>query len=405
MSVRPLTTVERTRFGWIEQGPPARVMAALEAARPGSSKFVGGCVRDSLVGVAPKDVDVATILTPDAVIAALGAAGLGAAPTGLAHGTVTAICDHVGLEVTTLRADVATDGRRATVAFTDDWRTDAFRRDFTINALYLSSGFDLFDYAQGADDLAAGRVRFIGDAEARIREDYLRILRFFRFSARFAASFDAIGLSACAALRGGVAQLSAERVGDELQKILQLARAPVAVEAMASTGVLSAVWPAAADLGEFARLKARRADAPPALGLAALFGPRGEGVDAALRLSNAVAERRRASLAAAATIDLGMSARSARAAQYRHGARAFADALDLAAARENAEPPRALLDVAARPAPIFPVSGRDVLAAGVPAGPRVSSVLAAVESAWIAEDFPPTDRAHALIKEAVANGA
>ena len=200
----PLTEEQRAHFSWLTAPHLVKVIAALEAAEPHSARFVGGCVRDSLLGAKPKDFDVATALTPDAATAALKAAGLGVAPTGVEHGTVTAIADHKGVEVTTLRADVSTDGRRATVAFTRDWATDAGRRDFTVNAIYLTPDAKLYDPVGGVADAMAKRVRFIGAPEARIREDYLRILRFFRFSARFCETFDAAGLAACAALKDGM---------------------------------------------------------------------------------------------------------------------------------------------------------------------------------------------------------
>ncbi|NJM35940.1 MAG: CCA tRNA nucleotidyltransferase, partial [Rhodomicrobium sp.] len=200
--------------------PASTVVAALETARPGGARFVGGCVRDSLLGVPFKDIDVATTLRPDEVVGALRDAGLRSAPTGIEHGTVTGIVSGVGVEITTLRADVSTDGRRATVAFTTDWAVDARRRDFTLNALYATPHYEVFDAVGGLEDLAAKRVRFIDAPRDRIREDYLRILRFFRFSARFAGGFDENGLRACAEERAGLKRLSAERVGDEMSSIL-----------------------------------------------------------------------------------------------------------------------------------------------------------------------------------------
>ncbi len=392
-------------------------MSALETAAPGASRFVGGCVRDSLLGIQPHDVDIATQLRPEETTAALHAAGLGAAPTGLDHGTVTGIADHVGVEITTLRADVSTDGRRASVAFSQDWRVDAERRDFTMNALYLTPDRLLFDPVGGLADLEAGRVRFIGDAHTRIREDYLRILRFFRFSARFAARFDAQGLRACARLSDGVGGLSAERVGDEFCKILTLSNAAAACEKMAETSVMAAVWPGRADVGRLARLKALDPDAPAPLGLAALFGDRdrdgdgdGDGaertIDAALRLSNADAARRKAAVRSAAGIDHSMDARSARALLYRLGAEAWRDAVLLAAAQMETPPPgwRDLRELPSRwTPPPFPLGGRDVLAAGVEKGPRVAAVLKAVEDRWIAEDFPHADRAREILFQEVRN--
>lgn len=401
MSARALDANEAAQFSWTQSGPAARVMAALDVARAGGSRYVGGCVRDSLAGHTPKDIDIATQLAPDAVIAALKRAGLGVAPTGLAHGTVTAIADHVGLEVTTLRADVSTDGRRATVAYTEDWETDARRRDFTVNALYVSPALALYDPVGGAADLVARRIRFIGRPEDRIREDFLRILRFFRFSARFARDFDAAGLAACATLKEGISRLSAERVGDEMGKTLTLVRAPFAMEAMARAGILSEVWPHPADVQVFERLKRDWADAPAPVGLAALFGAAGEGIDQRLRLSGAAAGRRKAALAGAAVVDLAMGTKAARAAQYRLGAESFADGLALAAARVGIDPSAELRKLAAAAPPRFALSGRDVLAAGASAGPRVAEILKAVEERWIAEDFPDEARQRALLAAAL----
>lgn len=403
--MRPLSAREAPLFAWTGQGPAARVMAALEAERPGGSRFVGGCVRDSLFGAKPKDIDIATQLEPDKAALALKAAGLGVAPTGLAHGTITAIADQTGVEVTTLRADVSTDGRRATVAYTDDWATDARRRDFTVNALYLSPGLELYDYVGAVSDLEGGRIRFIGAPVDRIREDYLRILRFFRFSARFAPDIDPEGLAAAAALKDGIGRLSAERVGDEMRKILSLSRAPFAIEAMARSGVLAAVWPHRADIAAFHQLKAAWGEAPTPVGLGALWGDAGEGVDARLRLPNAIAARRRAAVRCERQISLGMDAHSARIAQYRSGAEAFADGLALASARCGAAIPSVLAEIARAAPPAFLLSGRDVLASGVAAGPEVAEILKSVEDRWIDAAFPDEAQQRALLAEEVARRA
>lgn len=401
--LRPLGEEEKTRFSWARRPPAAKIVAALEAARAGSARFVGGCVRDSLLGATPKDIDVATTLTPEAVVTALKRAGLRAAPTGIEHGTVTGVAGGVGVEITTLRSDVSTDGRRAVVAFTEDWASDARRRDFTINAIYLTTDGFLFDPAGGLADLAAGRVRFIGAARDRIREDYLRILRFFRFSARFAQDFDETGLAACAGEKAGVARLSAERVGDELSKILALPRAPFAVEAMNRLGILAVVWPAPARLDAFAGLKRLASDAPAPLGLAALWGESGEGVDAALRLSNADAARRRAALKAAAMLSPETGRRAGRVVYHRCGERAFRDGALIAAARGAGE---AFLTRMTRLAdadapPPFPFTGKDAIALGLEAGPAVAAALKAAEAAWIDEDFPDRSRAAELLDVAV----
>ncbi len=400
----PLPQEAQARFQWMRAAPIQKIISALTAGGPGNARFVGGCVRDSLLGVTPKDIDVATTLTPPAVIDALHAAGLSAAPTGIDHGTVTAIADHFPIEVTTLRADVTTDGRRATVAYTTDWTVDARRRDFTINAIYLTPDFAMFDPVGGAEDLASRRVRFIGSPEDRIREDYLRILRFFRFSARFAASFDDAGLSACGALKTGIGKLSAERVGDETMKILALPAAARAVAAMTASGVVAEVWAAPTDVETLARLKDFAPDAPAPIGLAALWGEQGEGVDARLRLSGADSQRRRRAVERAPSIRADLSDQAIRALIYRFGTNGFKDALLLARARSSTADDfsrhAALAENFVPPSP--PFSGHDALAAGVAEGPKVAAVLAAAEARWIGEDFPPTERAKQLFAEEIA---
>lgn len=406
MSARltPLPAEARPRFEWTGAGPVRKILSTLIDRAPDGVRFVGGCVRDSLLGQTPKDIDLATTLTPPEVIDALHAAGLNAAPTGLDHGTVTAIADHFPIEVTTLRADVTTDGRRAAVAYTTDWTVDARRRDFTLNALYLTPDMKLFDPVGGAGDLAGRRVRFIGSAEDRIREDYLRILRFFRFSARFAAAFDADGLAACEALKAGVSKLSAERVGDETMKILALPAAARAAEAMIGSGILAQIWPAPASTETLARMKAFAPDAAAPLGLAALWGEHGEGVDARLRLSNADGERRRRAVIRAPAVVADLTDRAIRALIYRFGVDGFRDALTLARARSmqpDAFARHASVAESFKP-PRPPFSGHDVLAGGVPAGPQVAAVLASAEARWIGEDFPPASRARDILADEIA---
>ncbi|MEQ8935804.1 MAG: CCA tRNA nucleotidyltransferase [Amphiplicatus sp.] len=403
--LRAVSAGEAKHFFWTQDAPVAKIVAALEAERSDAVRFVGGCVRDSLLGVKPKDVDLATLLKPEDVVAALKNARLRAAPTGIEHGTVTGIAGGVGVEITTLRADVSTDGRRATVAFTEDWAEDARRRDFTLNAIYLTTDGSLFDPVGGIEDLKAGRVRFIGEARDRIREDYLRILRFFRFSARFAGAFDAAGLAACGAERSGVKKLSAERVGDEISKILVLPRAPIAIEEMQRAGILAEVWPAEPSLERFAFLKSLSPSAPAPVGLAALWGEAGEGLDSALRLSKADAARRRAALKAAAVIKSGMAAKDARVALYRAGQTAFRDGalLSAACAGGDGQALARLVGIADDNAPpVFPFTGKDVITLGVPAGPRVAATLKAAEEVWISEDFPDAGRAKEILQTEVS---
>ena len=230
---------------WLTRPQTRAVLAAL-AAKGFAARAVGGAVRNALLGRTVGDIDIATSARPEEVIAAARAAGLAAVPTGIDHGTVTVIADQVPYEVTTLRRDVATDGRHATVAFTDDWEADARRRDFTLNALYCDAEGQVFDPLGGYPDLVAQRVRFIGDAHERIREDYLRILRFFRFTAEYAAGPpDAAGLAACVSEREGLTRLSAERVRQELLRLLVAPRAAELVRAMQDYGILALVLPAA----------------------------------------------------------------------------------------------------------------------------------------------------------------
>ena len=401
----PLPDDLRPHFAWREAPYIKRIIAALEAAEPGCARFVGGCVRDSLLGLAPKDIDVATTLTPDRSIAALENAGLGVAPTGVEHGTVTAIADHKGVEITTLRADVSTDGRRATVAFTRDWEIDAGRRDFTVNAIYLTPDARLFDPVGGAADVKARRVRFIGAPEDRIREDYLRILRFFRFSARFCSAFDAAGLAACAALKEGVSQLSAERIGAEMSGLLVLPRAAFALDAMAQSGVLREVWPADPDLEAAARMKAFDKRAPAPLMLAALYGGEGDGIGHALRLSNAEKSMRSAALKAVSEITPGLAQKTVRELIYRCGRDGFFDALLLAAANATIDEDdfkRMKAIAEAAPAPVMALTGRHVVDAGVAPGPEVSRLLAALEAQWIAEEFPDEARQKVILEGLLA---
>ncbi len=401
----PLTAKQRARFDWLRSAPLKKVIAALEAAEPGSARFVGGCVRDALFGAAPKDFDVATTLPPDAVIAALNTAGLRSAPTGLEHGTVTAIVDHYGVEVTTLRADVSTDGRRASVAFTRDWAVDAARRDFTINAIYLTPDGQLYDPIAGIADIEAGRVRFIGDATRRINEDFLRILRFFRFTARFSKSFDATGLAACAAQKGGIARLSAERIGAEFMAILALPRAAFALRAMQDAGVLQGIWDAPENIDAVVRLKNIAPNALAPVVLAVLFGSRGGGVGARLRLSNAEKAIRSNTLKGAEQIVPNLSDKDVRGLIYRLGRDVFHDAAAAAFALEQlneAAHARILAVAKAWQAPVMSVSGRHIIDAGVPAGPVVAQILSATEAQWIAEDFPESSRLIEILETQIA---
>jgi poly(A) polymerase len=395
-----------------------RVIEALTGAGGADcARFVGGCVRDALLGRAVTDIDIATTLTPEAVTRALAGAGIKAIPTGIAHGTVTAATDGRVLEITTLRRDVETDGRHAVVAFTDDWAEDAARRDFTMNALYADAAGAVFDpTGAGVDDLRAGRVAFVGEAARRIEEDALRILRFFRFLAWYGRGApDAEGLTACGAGRDRVAGLSAERVSKELLRLLDADDPREAVRLMAATGVLGVVLPEAGALARFdalVRIETEQLFTRDALLRLAALLP--DGPDAAralaarLRLSNAQRDRLVAALGAE-PVSSWIGPREVRRAIWREGAQALRDRvmLDWAASERPAATTqwRALLPMIDNwPRPVFPLTGDEVHAAGVPPGPLVGKVLREVEAWWIDNDF--TDDKLSLIErlKAVAQG-
>ena len=388
---------------WPLLGDPSvrKVMLALDADQ-GATRIVGGAVRDALLGRAVADADLATILTPPEVTARAEGAGMKVVPTGLDHGTVTVVADGRPFEVTTLRRDVETDGRHAVVAFTDDWRADARRRDFTINALYGDLAGSVTDYVGGVADLAAGRVRFVGSAADRIREDYLRILRFFRFFAWFGAGRpDPEALKACARLKEGIATLSAERVWAELKRILAAPDPARALLWMRTTEVLKKALPECWGIDAIHRLiAAERANGwgpDPLLRLAAVLPPHRARLDALcerLRLSRAEAGRLYA-WADAPEPDPGMSDAELAKILYRGGVEGVLDRLRLAIAREaeagHGEAVAALdrqLDFArAWKRPAFPVGGRDLVARGVEPGPAVGARLRELEEAWIDSGF------------------
>jgi poly(A) polymerase len=405
--------------GWMTAPATKAVIAALEAAGgAGCARFVGGCVRNALMRRPIADIDIATTLTPDAVTKALTDAGLKAVPTGIEHGTITAVASGKPFEVTTLRRDVETDGRRAVVAFTTDWAEDAQRRDFRLNALYADPTGKLYDpTAGGLADARAGRIVFVGDAETRIREDALRILRFFRFQAWYGKGEpDAAGLAACAALRDLIRNLSAERVSTELLKLLAAEDPRSVVRLMATTGVLSATLPEAQGLERFERLVGIETEMlfteDALLRLAALLPndpALAESLAQRLRLSNADRDRLVAALGSEPRLVSWQSPRETRRLVYRLGAQAFCDRVTLAWAaseRPAATPQwRALLPTAQGwTPPRFPLTGEEVMAAGVPQGPLVGQVMREVESWWVENDFP--DDKLALIErlKAVAQG-
>jgi poly(A) polymerase len=346
------------------------VLAALPDAR-----VVGGAVRDWLAGRAVSDIDLATAWPPDVVTTALEQAGLRAVPTGVAHGTVTALSGGRGFEVTTLRRDVETDGRHAVVAFTDDWRQDAARRDFTFNALSLTRDGMVFDYFAGRADLAAGIVRFVGDPATRIAEDALRILRFFRFHARYGRGApDPAALAGIKVGLAGLAILSAERVWSEILRILAAPDPSGAVALMAELGVLAAILPEGANPWALERLVATGAPADPLLRFAALSTGPAEAVGARLRLSGAEREM-------LAALQSGAPPCGDDAALRRALADAPGEVLVGRAWLAGDSGLAARLSAMRRP--VFPLEGRDVLALGLSEGRHVGELLRGVRQWWL----------------------
>jgi len=398
---------------WLCRPETQAVFRALAAAGY-PAMAVGGVVRNALMGLPVTDIDIATPAPPDRVAAAARAAGLDCVPTGIDHGTVTVVANRMPFEVTTLRRDVATDGRRATVAFTDDWAEDAARRDFTINALYCASDGRILDPLGGYPDIRARRVRFIGDPDRRIAEDYLRILRYFRFFATFAAGDpDGSAIAACIRARRGLERLSAERVRAELLKLLVAPRAVAAVDAMTGAGLLARVLHLAPRPGLFQRLCAAEAamGVPPdaILRLSALAVAVEEDAAALterLRLSNAES---RALMVLDARTSHALAAGDDRAARRLLAALGPVEWRPrvLAAMASGLAPDRAgrwLSMSAALPVPDFPLRGADLLDQGLTSGPAVGALLAELRQWWIEADFPSEDCLRARLKDRLARG-
>lgn len=365
--------------GFLADPAPAAVLAALPGARA-----VGGCVRDALAGREVHDVDVAAPLPPEEIVARLQDAGLKVFETGLSHGTVTAVLAHQPVEVTSLRRDVATDGRHAEVAWTTDWREDAARRDFTINAMSLDAAGRLWDYFGGREDLAAGRVRFVGDPAIRLQEDYLRALRFFRFQARYGRGEpDPAAMRAIREAVPGLARLSAERVWMELKRLLEAPDPSQAVVQMAEAGVLGAVLPEATEFPALRRLVALGAPADPLLRLAALLPPEADAPALAARLRFSGEEAGRLATLRGPAPDPAAEGDDLRRLLAEQSGDKLVMLAWLAEARgQPGDWAGFRARAAGRPRLVLPVQGRDVLALGVPPGPRVGRLLAAVRSWW-----------------------
>jgi poly(A) polymerase len=406
---------------WLTEPAVQRLLAGL-AAGGIEARFVGGCVRDALLGIEGRDIDLATPSRPEAVMAALAAAKIKAVPTGLDHGTVTAVIPPRHFEITTLRRDVETDGRRARVAFDADWTEDAARRDFTINAIYLGADGTLYDPVDGQADLTARHVRFVGDAATRIAEDVLRILRYYRFEARFGSGDgDATARAACRDAVSKLPTLSAERVSRELMRLLATPDPVPALTMMREDGVLAAILPEATRIDRLRNLLTLEAPTPilprsPGRGMAntdtlppPLAGEGRGGGQPLLRLAAlieveragamALAERLRlssaetqwlAGLAYPWPLDPRGDAKTRRLALYRLGAERYRDLARLLAANGQITPAsvdrlQALADT--WPIPVFPIGGDDVTALGIAPGPRVGRLLDGVKRWWEDGDF------------------
>lgn len=387
---------------WRKKRGIKRLLVALSADE-GLTRYVGGAVRDDLLGLPVSDIDLATRIPPDQVIARLEKAKIKAVPTGIDHGTVTAVSDGHPFEITTLRRDVTTDGRRATVAFTDDWQEDAARRDFTINALSADpvTG-ELFDYFGGLADLQNRHIRFIGDPLQRIAEDHLRILRFFRFHARFdAGEPDTAALEACTARANDLMALSRERIADELLKLLALPDPTGTIRIMLEQNILKPVLPEISlkRLSELENLIATEREAevkPDALRRLAALLPRdtavAEDVAARLRLSNKA--RKRLGCVADPSIQIATQALA-----YRVGVECAVDRLLLAGrATEAAE-------IAAWHAPRLPIGGGTLIKRGLTEGPMVAKTLRKIEDRWVEAGFPSGEALEKIVSEALATAA
>lgn len=392
-----IDAAERQRLAaLIDNSHLRRVLDAL-AMTGEETRLVGGAVRDALIGARVGDIDLTTTLRPDAVVTAAEAAGLRAVPTGIEHGTVTLISDGVPFEVTTLREDVDTDGRHATVSFGRDFAADAHRRDFTMNALSLSADGELFDPVGGLADLRARRVRFIGDANARVAEDYLRILRFFRFHAQHRhGTLDQDGLGAAIRGKAGLDRLSRERIRAELMKILAAPGAVAAIEAMSEAGILERLTGGVPQLSQFARMVEAGASAIHRLAALALMDredvPR---LRERLRLTNAETQQ----LLDFAAARLGVLAgRTAAELTFRHGPEAVIAALTARGDKPDDTTANALHAIDRSP-----FKGEDVVAAGIPAGPLVGQAIRDAEAKWLEGGLPSNAASKAeLLQSAIA---
>ena len=389
---------------WMIAPETQKVMQAL-LENGGDARFVGGCVRNALVNRKVLDIDIATPLPPEQVIERLKHHKIAYAPIGLKHGTVTAIVDGHPFEITTLRLDVVTFGRHAEVKFTDDWKTDASRRDFTINAMFATLDGDIYDPFGGVEDLRNGVVRFVGEPETRIHEDVLRILRFFRFYAHFGRGApDAAALKACADAAKEVAKLSAERIRQEVLKLLESDQCPSTWQLMVGWGIVTHFLPEATNIMALENLVRYEAQLEsPAFALrrlAALLEVTPAGlphVMQELKLSNDQSAQLSVMLNPGVSVSMQMDELAVRKLVYKYSNDTARSLLLLTAARTGEQESLKPLYHAATTfqAPAFPLRGEDILKIGRKPGPEVGRVLGIIEDWWIAEDFRP-DRAACL---------
>ncbi len=408
--------VQLNDTAWLTQGPPAKLLAVLD--RDGEeARVVGGAVRNVLLGHPPGEIDVATTALPEEVMRRAAAAGFRPVPTGVEHGTVTVVIDGTGFEVTTLREDVETFGRKAKVRFGRSWQKDAERRDFTFNALSVSRDGTVHDPVGGIEDLEQHRVRFIGDPAMRIAEDYLRILRFFRFHAAYGRGApDPDGLHACIVAREGLRKLSRERLRAELFKLLIAPRAAPTLVVMAEAGLLEEVLggvPYLAGVANLIAVEAVLGFEPDPLrrlaGLAVSIAEDAERLWERLRLANVEHERLASMADGWWRIDPAIGESGARALLYRLGPARYLDRIVLAWARAGAEAADiAWRELATLPerwqAPVFPLKAADLIARGVPKGPQLGRALAAAEEKWISAGFPNDASALQRILDEAARG-
>jgi poly(A) polymerase len=383
-----------SRARWLKEPSLQRVFALIAEAG-GEARVAGGAVRNALLGEPIGDIDIATTLPPQKIMEIFKAAGLSVHPTGIEHGTVTVVVDHKPYEITTLRRDVATDGRRAVVAFTDDWKEDALRRDFTINALFCDAHGKIHDYTNGYVDIGRKRIIFVGAPQARIKEDNLRILRFFRFLAAYEKmTADAASLAACVRLKKGLLELSAERIAREMFKLLVGPKAVPILKLMAKHNVLKNVIPHSNEFRVIARLPL-----DPLLRAFAL-AKKPESLREAWRLSNNQAKRIE-SLLQGTALTPKLLENEQRKLLYAMGPGAWSDVVHLAWAKSRASlTDRAWLRMLNVPSrwviPSFPVTGRDLIDLGFPSGPDLGRELKRLEDLWLESDFKFTK--HALLQ-------